>query len=367
MEGSGMNKTISGNARGSLVHAQTHIWNHIFSFVKSMSLKCAVQLGIPDIIHNHGGPMTINELVSALSVHPGKAHCISRLMRILVHSGFFEQTSLRVVAQDDREEVGYALNNVSSLLLKDNPLSTRPYALAMLDPALMNSGHCLGAWFLNDDPTPFSTEHGSLFFEHMGNGPEQNLLFNNAMASDARLLATEVLGSDCKRAFEGLRSLVDVGGGTGTMAKAIAAEFPDLECTVFDLPHVVAGLKGTKNVKYVGGNMFKEIPPADAYLLKWIIHDWSDEESVKILKRCKDGLREGKGCKLIIVDIVLGFGKEDEESVETQLFCDMQLMIILTGKERTEREWAKLFVEAGFRDYKITPMLGLRSLIEVYP
>ncbi|PKI42589.1 hypothetical protein CRG98_037034 [Punica granatum] len=133
------------------------------------------------------------------------------------------------------------------------------------------------------------------------------------------------------------------------MAKAIAAEFPDLECTVFDLPHVVAGLKGTKNVKYVGGNMFKEIPPADAYLLKWIIHDWSDEES------------------LIIVDIVLGFGKEDEESVETQLFCDMQLMIILTGKERTEREWAKLFVEAGFRDYKITPMLGLRSLIEVYP
>ncbi|OWM64333.1 hypothetical protein CDL15_Pgr010124 [Punica granatum] len=367
MESSGMNKTMGGNARGSRMHAQAHVWNHIFSFINSMSLKCALQLGIPDIIHDHGGPMTIGELVSALSVHSGKAHCIFRLMRILVHSGFFEQTSLRVVANDDREEVGYALNNVSSLLLKDNPLSTRPFTLTMLDPALTDSWHCLGAWFLNDDPTPFSTEHGSLFWEHTGYEPELNLLFNNAMASDARLVATEVLGSDCKRAFEELRSLVDVGGGTGMMAKAIAAEFPDLECTVFDLPHVVAGLKGTKNVKYVGGNMFKEIPPADAYLLKWIIHDWSDEESVKILKRCKDGLREGKGRKLIIVDIVLGFCKEDVESVETQLFFDMLMMVLVTGKERTEREWAKLFVEAGFRDYKITPMLGLRSLIEVYP
>ncbi|PKI56644.1 hypothetical protein CRG98_022956 [Punica granatum] len=218
MESSGMNKTMGGNARGSRMHAQAHVWNHIFSFINSMSLKCALQLGIPDIIHDHGGPMTIGELVSALSVHSGKAHCIFRLMRILVHSGFFEQTSLRVVANDDREEVG--------------------------------------------------TEHGSLFWEHTGYEPELNLLFNNAMASDARLVATEVLGSDCKRAFEELRSLVDVGGGTGMMAKAIAAEFPDLECTVFDLPHVVAGLKGTKNVKYVGGNMFKEIPPADAYLLK---------------------------------------------------------------------------------------------------
>ncbi len=98
-----------------------------------------------------------------------------------------------------------------------------------------------------------------------------------------------------------------------------------------------------------------------------MIHDWSDHESVDILKRCRDGLREGKGCKLIIIDIVMGYGTDDVESVETQLFFDMLMMVLLTGKERSEREWAKLFVEAGFRDYKITPVLGLRSLIEVYP
>ena len=68
--------------------------------------------------------------------------------------------------------------------------------------------------------------------------------------------------------FEGLESLVDVGGGTVTVAKAIADVFPDIECTVFDIPYVVAELQGSENLKYLGGDMFEEVPPADAVLLK---------------------------------------------------------------------------------------------------
>ena len=88
------------------------------------------------------------------------------------------------------------------------------------------------------------------------------------MASDARL-ATSVMIQKCKNVFEGLNSLVDVGGGTGTAAKAIAKVFPKLECTCFDLPHVVNGLESDLvNLKYVGGDMFKAISPADAVVLK---------------------------------------------------------------------------------------------------
>jgi len=65
-----------------------------------------------------------------------------------------------------------------------------------------------------------------------------------------------------------LESVVDVGGGTGTMAKAIANAFPHIDCTVFDLPHVVADLQGSQNLKFVGGDMFEWVPPADAVLLK---------------------------------------------------------------------------------------------------
>jgi hypothetical protein len=79
-----------------------------------------------------------------------------------------------------------------------------------------------------------------------------------------------VVVSKCKGIFEGVNSLVDVGGGLGTMAKGIAEAFPHMDCTVFDLPRVVSDLQGSKNLKYVGGDMFEAVPPADVILLKVI-------------------------------------------------------------------------------------------------
>lgn len=80
---------------------------------------------------------------------------------------------------------------------------------------------------------------------------------------------------ECKGVFDGLESLVDVGGGTGTVAKAIAGAFPDMECTVLDQPHVVASLQGTNNLKFVGGDMFESVPPANAILLKVRTHNYN--------------------------------------------------------------------------------------------
>ena len=101
---------------------------------------------------------------------------------------------------------------------------------------------------------------------------------------------------------------------------------------------------------------------------QWILHDWSDEECVKILKRCREAITSNnKKGKVIIIDMMVESQKGDEESTETQLFFDMLMMVLVSGKERNEKEWAKLFFDAGFSDYKITPVLGLRSLIEVYP
>ncbi|KAJ4729722.1 O-methyltransferase [Melia azedarach] len=327
---------IDGEHDIELLQAQGHAWNHIFNFINSMSLKCAIQLGIPDVINKHGKPMTLNELVTALPIHPTKIRCVYRLMRILIHSGFFAG-----------QEEGYVLTNASQLLLKDNPLSVTPFLMAMLDPILISPWQKLSTWFQNDDPTPFDTAHGMTFWDYAGHEPKLNHFFNDAMASDARL-ATSVVIHKCKDVFQGLNTLVDVGGGTGTVAKSIAKAFPDMECIDFDLPHAV--------------------PPADAVLLKWILHDWDDEECVKILKKCKEAITsDSKVGKVIIIDMMRENKKGDDESIETQLFFDMLMMVLVTGKERDEKEWVKLFQDAGFRDYKITPILGLRSLIEVYP
>ncbi|KAG6717995.1 hypothetical protein I3842_04G128300 [Carya illinoinensis] len=359
-------KLIPGEHATELLNAQAHIWNHIFNFINSMSLKCAIQLGIPDIIHSQGKPMTLSELLVALPIHPTKACNVPRLMRILIHSGFFVAEKM---FENDQEE-RYALTDASRLLLKDNPLSVTPFLVAMLDPVLTKPWHFLTAWFQNEDLTPFDTAHGKKFWDYGEHEAKLNHFFSDAMASDARFVVS-VLIDKCSAVFDGLESLVDVGGGTGTVAKAIADAFPSMECTVLDLPHVVAGLEGSERLKYIGGDMFEAVPPADAILLKWILHDWNDEECIKILGRCKEAITStDKKGKVIIIDMIVQNQKEDDEdreSIETQLFFDMLMMVLVTGKERNEKEWAKLFFDAGFSDYKTTHKLGLRSLIEVYP
>ncbi|XP_061338838.1 probable O-methyltransferase 3 [Gastrolobium bilobum] len=348
-----------------LLQAQTHIFNHIFGFINSMSLKCAIELCIPDVIHKYGQPMPLSQLIASLPIHPSKTGSMHRLMRILTHSGFFFQHNVT----ENELEVRYGLTDASRLLLNDQPLSMTSFLHFILDPTLVKPWYQFSTWFKNDDPTPFYKENGMAFWDYAGHGhePKLNHFFNDAMASDARLLSNVVI-EKCKGVFMGLESLVDVGGGTGTMAKAIAKSFPQLECIVFDLPRVVDGLQGCGNLKYVGGDMFEAIPPADSIILKWILHNWNDEECLKILKKCKEAIaRKGKEGKMIIIDVVIGNEKGDNELAETKFLYDMEMMALVTGKERNEKEWAKLFFSAGFSDYKITPVLGLKSLVEVYP
>ncbi|KAG5233298.1 6a-hydroxymaackiain methyltransferase family protein [Salix suchowensis] len=356
---------INEESASELLQAQTHVWNHIFNFINSMTLKCAVQLGIPDVIHKHGKPMTLSELVSSLPVHPSKTQYVHRLMRILVRSGFFSQQNLNGI--NDDQEV-YSLSQSARLLLEDSPLSMRPLLLMLLDPVLTKPWDCLSTWFRNDEVTAFSVAHGRTLWEYAGQDPRLNNLFNAAMASDG-ILVSKVLVSKCKGIFEGVNFLVDVGGGIGTMAKAISEAFPHIHCTVFDLPHVVSDLQGCKNLEYAAGDMFEAVPSADALLLKWILHDWSDEDCIKILQQCKQAItRNGKHKvgKVIIIDIVRENKNRDEVSTETQLFFDMEMMVTVNGMERNEKEWAKLFFDAGFLNYKIHPVLGTRALIELH-
>ncbi|KAJ1412244.1 Winged helix-like DNA-binding domain superfamily [Sesbania bispinosa] len=283
----------NGEHATKLLQAQSHIWNHIFSFINSMSLKCFVDLGIPDVIHNYGQRMPLSQLIASLSIPPSKTHFIYRLMRIMIHSGFLSQQNVT----ENELEVEFILTDASILLLKNHPFSVTPFLHAMLNPILTNPWHQFSTWFKNDDTTPFEMTHGMLLRDYACHEPKLSNLFNDGMASDG-LLVSGVMMEKCKWVFNGLESLVDVGGGTGSLTKAIAKSFPQMECIVFDLPHVVAGLEGSENLKYVGGDMFKAIPSANAILLKWILHDWNDEECINILKKCKEAItnkdKEGK-------------------------------------------------------------------------
>ncbi|XP_019170244.1 PREDICTED: trans-resveratrol di-O-methyltransferase-like isoform X4 [Ipomoea nil] len=364
---------MEGNSKAEggieMFRAQAHIYKHACNYVNSMVLATAIQLNIPDIIHTHGKPITIPELVSALKLPPQKSNAVYRIMRLLTHNGFFDSTKL-----NKAEEDGYVLTASSRLLLKSQIPNLSPFALFAVHPPWK----VLGDWFSrNEESTAFETAHGAPIWEFCDTNPKFNNVFNEGMASDSQMM--RLIVKDCGQVFEGVSTLVDVGGGTGMIAKLILEAFPSLKCTVLDLPHVVAKQQqqqqDCENLRFLGGNMFHSIPSADAIMFKHIMHNWSDEECVKILKKCReaisdhnknDGVKKGK---VIIIDMVLGAEKDNEaeDITEVKLMFDVLMMVLLTGKERTEKEWERLFIESGFTHYMITPIFGIRSLIEVFP
>ncbi|KAL6616079.1 hypothetical protein ACP70R_038349 [Stipagrostis hirtigluma subsp. patula] len=356
-----------GLAGDELMHAQAELWNHIFAYTKSMALRCAVELGVPDAVHRLGGVATVPELVTALSLPSSRAPYLRRLMRLLAHAGFF--------VVDDAG--AYGLTPLSRLLVSAPGAGQglSPFALAMLHPVVVSPSLSLASWFRAADAgtaaarVPFAATHGRELWAVAKDDPAFGEAFNDAMACDGRFVM-DVLLRDHGDVFRGLTSLVDVGGGSGGAARAIAAAFPRVKCSVLELPHVVASVPpGDRGgVEFVAGDMFEHVPKADAVLLKWILHGWGDEECVRILRRCREAIpaREAGG-RVIVMDLVVGSSPADVKATETQLLWDVMMMGVVGSPERDEREWRKLFEDAGFSGYKIVAILGIRSVIEVYP
>lgn len=250
-----------------LFQAQAHLYKHIFNFMGSMFLKCALKLNIPDIIHRHGQPITLPELLYALQIDTAKSSNLYRLMRLLVHSGFFSTTK---VTKNDHgeEEVGYDLTPFSRILVKDNISCLSSFAQFLAHQVVVHSSECLGDWFRsNDEPTPFYTAHGMGFWDFVGQNQEFSRFFNESMIGDSSMMCL-VMKDYCKLVFEGFDTLVDVGGGNGSASRILAEKFPNMECIVLDLPHAVENLQDNGNLKFVGADMLEFIPPADSYLFK---------------------------------------------------------------------------------------------------
>ncbi|GAY61814.1 hypothetical protein CUMW_212930 [Citrus unshiu] len=297
----------------------------------------------------HGRAITLSELVSALDIQPTKTTGLFRLMRLLVHSGCFKKTKV------NGQEEAYGLTAASTLLIKDKPYCLSPTVSVFVDPFFVAPFQSLSSWFKGTELTLWETVHGIKFWEFMNQNPAINQRFNEAMASDSEIMTSFVVKSECKQIFEGLGSLVDVGGGNVSFSRIISEAFPGIKCTVLDLPHAVANLPEADNLKYIAGDMLRFIPPANAFLFK-------------ILKKRREAIASnGERGKVIIIDIVINAEEEEHELTETKFLFDIVMSVNATGKERTESEWAKLFFDAVFSHYKITPIFGMKSLIEVYP
>ncbi|KAM0061593.1 putative caffeate O-methyltransferase [Helianthus debilis subsp. tardiflorus] len=153
------------------------------------------------------------------------------------------------------------------------------------------------------------------------------------------------------RGFDNLECVVDVGGGLGHTLAMIISKHPNIKGINFDLPHVTQHAQLYEGIDHVGGDMFKEVPEGDAIFMKWILHDWSDDHCIKLLKNCYKALP--KNGKVIIIEAILPFLPDTSASVKVNTNMDVFMMTVNTGgKERTEDEFLALAKSAGFKGIK---------------
>ncbi|KAG7988074.1 hypothetical protein I3843_03G168700 [Carya illinoinensis] len=342
----------------ALLKGQAEIWQHLFAFADSMALKCAVELRIADIIHSHSVPITLSPIASAIDSPSPDIPYLSRIMRSLVYKKIYTEHH-----PSDGGEKLYGPTHTSRWLLHDAELTLAPMVL------MENSQRQLAPWhFLSqcvkEGGIAFKKAHGVEMWDFAARNPEFNKIFNDAMACTTKIMMG-VLLAEYKDGFSSIGSLVDVGGGTGEMIAEIIKLHPHIKGFNFDFPHVVATAPVHEGVSHVGGNMFESIPNANAILLKCVLHDWSDEHCIKILRNCKKTVPQQTG-KVIIVDIVIEKDNDDLFQ-ETRMVYDLLMMAHTTGgKERSELEWQQLLEEGGFPRYKIIKLPAITSIIEAY-
>ncbi|GJN16053.1 hypothetical protein PR202_gb03003 [Eleusine coracana subsp. coracana] len=372
----------SSSSNPELLQAHVELWNLTYSYLKSMALQCAVELGIPTAVHRAGGAASLPELLAAVPVPEHRKPHLPRLLRFLVVTGILSldppSATGTAALLEDNSRVHYRLTPLSRLLVDDDAAvngctSLAPFVLSQTTKFHVGAALRLSDWFKGgaaEAEMPFRMAHGTDPWDAMRRDPVVSKMFHDGLGADSRL-ALDFVVNQCGAVFDGVGTLVDVGGGDGSSARAIARAFPHVKCSVLDLPHVIGGnvvKQPSDGVEYIVGDMMSFIPPTDAVLLKYILHDWNDEDCVKILKQCKKAVcseNKPSGGKVIIIDTVVG--SPDKDAFQAQVTADVLMMVMTSGKERDEHEWRKIFMDAGFTHYKTSPVLGFLSIIELYP
>ncbi|KAL2972654.1 hypothetical protein AAZX31_14G005100 [Glycine max] len=178
-----------------------------------------------------------------------------------------------------------------------------------------------------------------------------NKLFNKGLSDISSITMKKIL--ETYNGFEGVGSVVDVGGGTGAIINMVASKYPTTKCVNFDLPHVIKEAPAYTGVEHISGDMFVSVPKGDVIFMKWVCHDWNDEQCLKLLKNCYDSLPDDTG-KVILAE---GISPETPDS-NLAARCEFQMDVIMlchspNGKEKTEKEYKALAKGAGFHGFRI--------------
>ena len=322
----------------------------ISGFWISRSVYVIGKLGIPDLLQT--GPKTAQELAAATNTD---APSLFRILRALVSVGVLKS------AEGGR----FAQTPLSETLVTDAPGSLRWFAISELGqehyPAWGNLMHSV-----KTGEIAFDNFFGVDVWKYFQQNPEDAAVFNNSM-SNVTAAANEAITSLYD--FSQFGKIVDVGGGHGGLITAILQKNPGVKGILFDAPQVIEGAQSkiaaaglAERVETVAGDFFKSVPEGgDAYIMKWIIHDWDDEKSNAILRNCRNQMKPNS--KLILVDCVV----PETDEPHFSKFIDLNMLVMTGGKERTENEFAQLLADAGFKLVRVIHTDLPTSIVEAEP
>jgi hypothetical protein len=318
----------------------------ITGYWRSQAVGVAAKLAIADRLGD--GPRTVAALARETATNEPALY---RLLRGLASFGVFEETTPRT----------FALTPLAATLRSNVPGSMRDFAIAETA-----AGHWLPWGSLEEAirtgerTTPAAL--GCEIFEWYGKRPNEAAAFSGAMGNLSALAAQE---AGRLLSFPEGATVVDVGGAHGTLLAGVLKANPAARGILTDLPHVIAdapralsalGVAG--RVEAVAGDFFESVPAGDVYLLKQVLHDWNDDQCVAVLRNCSRAMRPGG--KVVVVEMVV---PEDGTPSLAQIM-DLNMLVMLPGRERTATEFDALFRAAGLAAAEVTPTASPFSLVE---
>ncbi len=312
-------------------------------------LYVAAKLGIADLMVD--GPRSADDLAQATKTHSPSLY---RLLRGLASMGVFA----------DDGQGRFTLTPLAECLRSDLPGSQRALAIMGGEEHYQAWGQLL--YSVQTGKTGFGKLFGMPVFDYLSQNLEQAKVFDAAMVG---VHGRETSAMTDAYDFSDIGVLADVGGGNGSLLTTVLQKHPAMKGILYDLPGVTERAKANLQAARVadrctviGGSFFDSVPSgADAYLMRHIIHDWNDEQSIAILQNVKKVI--AKDGRLLLVEGVIPPGNDPNFGK----LLDLTMLVLPGGKERTEDEYRTLLKAGGFQLTRIVPTNAEVSVIEGKP
>lgn len=300
------------------------LWDFFRGAMMTKALAIVADLGIAEALAD--GPRAVDELARGAEVDPD---ALLRLLRALASDGVFAE-----------EEPGvFRLTEPAQLLLR---------------PGWKAFAHLFGGVFYRSvadldqaartGSETFPEAFGEEFWPWLGARAEERSVFDRAMAEGKERKAERLSNVE----WHAGETVVDVGGGNGTLLFEVLGGMSDVHGIVFDLPETDRDdASFGDNVEFVAGSFFEGVPAGDAYVLSGILHDWDDERAGAILRTIRSAARPG--ARLLVAENVIQPGNDRNGAK----WLDLLMLVLAGGRERTEGEWRVLLEGAGFEPVAI--------------